>query len=139
MLILIKFMEMFEKYFDELQQDLKYDQINILEKQLALPTLKHKWVGRLIRLKIEKENLEKQKKQIKEGVFKKIESEGIPTGIPKVSLNAKIDSTLEVKTIEEKIKEADILIQYLEKVEKIFSSVTYDIGNATKLMVLETT
>jgi Recombination, repair and ssDNA binding protein UvsY len=139
MLILIKFMEIFEKYFDELQEDLKYDQINILEKQLALPTLKHKWVARLIRLKIEKENLEKQKKQIKEGVFKKLESQGIPTGIPKAALNSKIDSSAEVKTIEEKIKEADLLIQYLDKVEKIFSSVTYDIGNATKLMVLETT
>lgn len=132
-------MELFDKYFEELQEDLKYDQINILEKQLALPAIKHKWVARLIRLKIEKENLEKQKKNIKSEVFKKLESEGIPTGVPKAALNAKIDSSDSVKTIEEKIKDIDLLVQYLEKIEKVFSSVTYDIGNATKLMVLETT
>ena len=132
-------MELFDKYFEELQDDLKYDQINILEKQLSLPTIKHKWVARLIRLKIEKENLEKQKKNIKFEVLKKLESDGIPAGVPKASLNAKIDSSDKVKTLEEKIKDLDLLIQYLEKVEKVFSSVTYDIGNATKLIVLETT
>ena len=34
--------------------NLKLDQINILDKQLMLPTLKHKWVARLIHFKKQK-------------------------------------------------------------------------------------
>jgi hypothetical protein len=132
-------MELFDRYFEEIKEDTRYDQINILEKQLMLPAIKHKWVARLMSSKIEKNNLERKKKELKEQVYAKLVSEGIPTGVPQAALNKKVESSEIIKKIDEDLKQIGLVIEYLEKVEKIFSSVTYDIGNATKLMVLETT
>jgi hypothetical protein len=131
-------MDILSKFNEEISEDVKIDQINILEKQLMLPAIKHKWVARLIREKRNKSNLERRKKDLKDEVLKAMSKE-IPTGIPKASLNFKVESSEVIKKINEEIADCDLLIEYLEKVEKIFSSFTYDIGNATKLMVLETT
>lgn len=133
-------MEQLEKYLQEIQEDTKFDQINILDKQLSLPAIKHKWVFYLIKCKIKKNELEKTKKQLKEDALKKLSDQNlIPTGIPKASIKQKLENLESIKKIDEELKELDILIEYLEKIEKIFGSITYDIGNATKLMVLETT
>jgi hypothetical protein len=132
-------MELFNKYFEEIKEDTRFDQLNILDKQLMLPAIKHKWVSRLIEQKRHKNILEKKRKDAKLGVIKKLENEGIPTGIPKAALNGKVESTEIIRKIDEELTETVLIIEYLEKVEKIFSSITYDIGNATKLMVLETT
>lgn len=137
---LLKFMELLEKYLNEIKEDTKIDQINILEKQLMLPAIKHKWVSYLIKSKIAKNDLEKKRKELKEATLKRFTEEGtIPTGIPKAALQAKIESSEAIQKIDEDIKNITVIIEYLEKVEKIFNSITYDIGNATKLMVLETT
>ncbi len=132
-------MDLLLKYNEEIIEDTKIDQINILEKQLMIPAIKHKWVARLIEQKRNKLNLERRKKELKEQVLSKLTENGIPTGIPKVSIKQKVESSEIIKKIDEDIKDTDLIIEYLEKVEKIFSSVTYDIGNAAKLMVLETT
>jgi hypothetical protein len=132
-------MDLFNKYFEEIKQDTNFDQINILDKQLMLPAIKHKWIARLMEHKRNKITLERKKKELKEQVLSKLTADGIPTGIPQASIRQKVESSEIIKKIDEDLKDADLIIEYLEKVEKIFSSVTYDIGNATKLMVLETT
>ena len=132
-------MDLFNKYFEEIKQDTNFDQINILDKQLMLPAIKHKWIARLMEHKRNKITLERKKKELKEQVLSKLTADGIPTGIPQAAIRQKVESSEIIKKIDEDLKEADLIIEYLEKVEKIFSSVTYDIGNATKLMVLETT
>jgi hypothetical protein len=132
-------MDVISKYNEELLEDLKLDQINILDKQLMLPALKHKWVARLIQIKKQKNDLEKRKKSLREEVLKKFEENGIPKGVPKVSIKEKVDATKTISDITLTIDECDLLIEYLEKVEKILSSMTFDIGNATKLLTLELT
>ena len=136
---LLIIMNLFEKYFEEIKEDTKFDQINILEKQLMLPSIKHKWVSCLVKQKIHRNELEKKRKSLKEDVLKTISQNGIPTGIPKAALNSKVESSEVFKKIDDEIMDINLIIEYLEKVEKILSSITYDIGNATKLMVLETT
>lgn len=132
-------MDLLAKYSQEIQEDTKIDQINILEKQLMLPALKHKWVARLIEQKRNKSNLEKKRKDLKEEVLKKLKEEGIPEGIPKLSLNSKVESSETIKKIDEEIQQVEFIIEYLEKIEKIMSSITFDLGNATKIMMMETT
>ena len=132
-------MDLFCQYMEEIQEDVKFDQINILEKQLSLPAIKHKWVSRLITQKRNKNKLEQKKIDLKEDVLKTLTEKGIPTGIPKAALTAKVESSETIKKINEDLKEIDLIIEYLEKVEKIMSSLTYDIGNATKIMTLEVT
>lgn len=133
-------MQDINKYFEEIKEDLKLDQINILEKQLSLPAIKHKWVSFLIKSKIQRNELEKKKKEIKEIVLKKYtQDNNIPTGVPKASIKAKIEGSDSIKKIDDDLKDLDVIIDYLEKVEKIFTTFSYDISNATKLMILETT
>ncbi len=132
-------MDVISKYDEELIEDLKLDQINILDKQLMLPSIKHKWVARLIHTKREKNDLEKKKKSLREEVFKKFEANGIPKGVPKVSIKEKVDATKTITDISSSIEDCNLLIEYLEKIEKILSSMTFDVGNATKLLTLEIT
>lgn len=132
-------MDLFNQYMEEIQEDVKFDQINILEKQLSLPAIKHKWVARLMSNKRIKNKLEQKKIDLKEEALKTLTEKGIPSGIPKAALAAKVDASETIKKINNDIDETELLIEYLEKVEKIMSSLTYDIGNATKIMTLETT
>ena len=132
-------MDLLDKYNEEISEDVKVDQINILDKQLMLPALKHKWVSRLVNQKRQKLVLERKKKELKEQVLSKMKLDGLPTGVPQVSIKQKVEASDVIRSIDDEMKDIDIVIDYLEKVEKIFSSFTYDIGNATKLMVLETT
>ncbi len=131
------FMDVISKYNEELLEDLKLDQLNILDKQLMLPALKHKWVSRLILTKKQKNDLEKKKKSLKDEVLKKIEEDGLPNGVPKVALKTKVDNTKTIIDINLTIEECELVIEYLEKVEKILSSMTYDITNSTKLLSME--
>jgi hypothetical protein len=132
-------MDLFEKIQKEIEEDLKLDRLNLLEKQMMLPAIKHKWVSRLIQNKRHKNHLETSKKILKNDVLKKIEENGIPKNLPKIALDKKIESTDSILKIEEQIKETEIIIEYLEKVENICRSLTYDIKNAVELEKLETT
>jgi hypothetical protein len=130
-------MELIEKYNQELLEDLKLDQLNILDKQLMLPALKHKWVARLVSIKRKKFELEQKKKNLKEEVLKKLSEDGIPKGIPKVAIKEKVEATKTIVDINYSLDECDLAIEFLEKIEKIFSSMTYDIANSTKLLTME--
>ena len=132
-------MDLFEKIQKEIEEDLKLDRLNLLEKQMMLPAIKHKWVSRLIQNKRHKNHLETSKKILKNDILKKIEENGIPKNLPKIALDKKIESTDSILKIEEQIKETEIIIEYLEKVENICRSLTYDIKNAVELEKLETT
>jgi hypothetical protein len=129
---------LFEIYKEEIIKDTKIDEINLLEKQLCLPAIKHKWVARLIQQKREKNNLLKKRKELKEQVLEKIKDQ-IPPGIPKKALDARLDSTEEIQKIDEKIQDIDIMIEYLEKIEIIFKSMSYDLRNIIDINKLETT
>jgi hypothetical protein len=129
--------KMFEEYEKEIFFDTKIDELNLLEKQLQLPAIKHKWVARLITHKRKVNNLQKKRKEIKEIVLSKMSD--IPKGIPKKLLDAKIDTTEEIQKIDEEIESHSIMIEYLEKVEQIFKSMSYDLKNIIDINKLETT
>ena len=42
-----------------------------------------------------------------------------------------------VEKLTEEIKESEMIVEYLEKVEKIFSAMTYDYKNIVELMKME--
>jgi hypothetical protein len=132
-------MEIFDKFQKEIMEDTKIDQINLLDKQMMLPAIKHKWVSRLFEQKRLRNSLERKKKELKEQVLNKLTSDGIPTGIPKASIQAKVEASDTIKKINEELEDINVIIEYLEKVEGIFRSMTYDIKNITEITRLETT
>lgn len=129
----------FDKLSQELKEDTKVDELNLLQKQLTLPAIKHKWVARLIEQKRYLNNLERKKKMAKIAVLASLEEQGLPPGIPKASLEKKIDNSDALQKINSDIEETSLLIEYLEKVETIFRSMTYDIKNIIEINKLETT
>jgi hypothetical protein len=128
-----------EEFKEELQEDTKIDQINLLEKQMMLPAIKHKWVARLMDHKRKLNFLNRKKKSLRVGVLETLEKKGLPTGIPKSALDKKIDGSEEMLRIEEEIQDTEILIEYFEKIETIFRSMTYDMKNIVEINKLETT
>ncbi len=132
-------MDKLEDFKKELQEDTQIDELNLLQKQLMLPAIKHKWVARLIDEKRKLNRLKNSKKIIREGVLTSMEQKGIPPGVPKAKIDRKIETSQSIIKIDEDIQESEIIIEYLEKVETIFRSMTYDLKNIVDITRMETT
>ena len=126
-----------DQYNNELKEHLVLDEFNIKDAQMKLPGRKHLWVGRLMRHKQEKNNLIAKKKQMVEKLTKSIQEQStVRLSVPaaeKVAWN-----TEPIKKINSEIAEHELLIEFLEKVEKIMSSISYDIKNIIEIQKLET-
>ena len=129
-------MEVVERYIKEIEEDLKIDEFNIKESSLKTPGRKHFWVSRLINHKrnlyfLEHELEETSKKLVTET------REKSPVAISTMSLTNAIADSEVIKNLQLKIKEEKFVIDLLEKTEKTFSSLTYDIKNIIAIMQLE--
>jgi len=131
-------MELLDRYIKEVTEDLNITDFNVKESQLRAPARKHFWVARLINHKIDLERLEKKKKRItKEIALKLIDS--APMRISVASAEKSVEQTSEIESISDQISDLKNLIEYLEKVERIMSSLTFDLGNIIKIIGLEQT
>ena len=129
-------MELLKRYKEEIDNDLIINDFNIKDVQLKLPSRKHFWVARLIDAKIEHGRLLKKRKLLKTALVKKIMQES-PVKLTVATAESAADSTDEIQTINDSIKEYDYIIEYLEKVEKIMSSMHWEIKNIVELNRLE--
>jgi len=129
-------MELLQKYIKEIAEDLKIDEINVKDVQMRTPARKHFWVARLINHKIELEKLKKKKKSILKILMKAAE-DNAPVALSKFNLEKSIEEAPQIQEINDSIKENELIIELLEKTEKTFSSLTYDIKNITALMNME--
>jgi len=125
-------------YIDELKSDCIVDDINLKESALMLPAKKAKWVSRLILEKNNLNRLEKEKKTRMNSVMEKLKKEAVATiSVPVLkNLSEKHESVIEIDT---KIEDSKNMIDFLERVEKVMSSMSFDIGNIVKIVQLETT
>lgn len=126
--------EKFIKYKEAIEKDLKIDQFNIHNKVNDIPSLKHYWVGKLIEAKIELKKLQQKKNEL----IKKVkENQEVALKFSVSSMKELVEKSPVLNEINEQIEENELIIEYLEKVEKIFSSTTYDLKNAIELMKME--
>jgi hypothetical protein len=128
--------DLMTKYKTEFEEDAVINEFNLKDKQLMLPGIKHKYVAYLIQHKVRKHELENIKKEAIEELFKK---ENLDIGLSKQAMEKKYENSAPIQKINSLIKEQDIIIDYLEKIEIISKSMTYDISNIIKIMELETT
>ena len=126
-----------DQYNEELKKHLVIDELNIKDVQLGLPGKKHLWVGRLIRHKQEVNELKTKKHKLIQLLTKQIqEQSNVRLSVPaaeKVAWN--MDS---VKEINNRISDLELVIEFLEKVEKIFNGMSFDIKNIIEIQKLET-
>ena len=126
--------ETFLKYKEAIERDLKIDQFNIHNKVNDIPSLKHFWVAKLIEAKIEIKKLQRKKTDL----IKKVnESQDVGIKLSTSSMNSVIAKSPVIAEINEQIEELELIVEYLEKAEKIFNSTTYDLKNAIELMKME--
>jgi cbb3-type cytochrome oxidase cytochrome c subunit len=129
-------MELLLKYIDEVGKDLVLDDFNIKEQSMRLPARKHYWVAQLIKSKIARNATFEKKKQLKKNITKEV----IATSPVKLSQSAAEQAAERhesLASLTAKIKELDLIIEYLEKVEKTMSQMGFDIKNIVELQKME--
>jgi hypothetical protein len=129
-------MEILKKYISEIGSELNIDEMNLKESSMRAPARKHFWVSRLITHKLELNEAKKLKEKTIKTLMNKVENDS-PISMSKLNLEKSIENTDEIKTLNHQIKEHEMIVEYLEKVEKIYSSLTYDIKNMVQMTSLE--
>ena len=127
---------MLDKYKEEIKKDLIIDDFNIKDVQLKLPSRKHFWAARLIDARIAQKQLISKKIRLKELLTSKVAEES-PVSLSPGGIDKLVSNRAEIHKINDKIEEYDMIILYLEKVEKIFSSMHWEIKNIIDLNKLE--
>jgi len=129
--------ENFEKYYSELKNDLQIDEMNVKDKSLMTPGIKHKWVKRLIDAKIELRRQENMRELTIKELSEKLSQES-PINLSPMSTRKLVENNETYKKINENIEEQKILIEFFEKIERVVNSLTYDIKNIIDLIKIET-
>ena len=130
--------ELFKEYFDNIQNFLKIDELNLKEAQMSLPSVRHYWVGRLMVHKQEINKLRKLRDTACKKLRQKLENES-PVGLTNKTLADSVNSHEIVQKIDEELANNELLVEYLTKVESNFRDAQYGLNNLTKVITLETT
>ena len=129
-------MDVLHKYIDELSQDTALNEFTMKDVQMKLPGIKHKWAGRLMRAKLEKDSLIRKKKRVVHTMSNElIQRSPVKLSIPVAK--QKVEQSESIMEYDERIGDIFVIIEFLEKAEKILNSMTFDIKNLTEIMKLE--
>ncbi len=123
---------------EEMVKDTAVDSFTIRDVQMKLPAIKHKWIGRLMRAKMKISEISRLRSDAISVLAEKLIKES-PVQLSIPVAERKVKGTSTIVKFDSDIKDLSIIIEYLEKVEKVFSSMTFDIRNVTEIMKLETT
>lgn len=126
-----------DQYIDEIEKDLQINEFNLKDSSMKTPARKHYWVSKLIRHKRNLLSLRQQRDMVKKDVVQKIiEESPVKVTVPVAEkASYKHDKMVEIS---QKINEEELIIEFLEKTEKTFTSMTYDISNIIKVIQIET-
>lgn len=129
-------MDLLKKYIDEVGKDLVLDDFNIKDVQMRLPSRKHFWVARLMEAKIKRSSLDKEKRKLKKDITREV----IATSPVKITQNVAEQAAERhdsIQKLTDQIKECDLIVEYLEKVEKVMSQMSFDVKNIIEINKME--
>lgn len=129
-------MEILEKYIKDMEADLKIDEFSIKDASLKAPGKKHFWVGRLINHKRNIIKLEAEKEDMRKKIMVEMHAKSPIKLSTSVTWKSAEDNDI-MRKLNTQIEEEKLIVEFLEKCEKIFSSLTYDIKNIIDIMKLE--
>ena len=129
-------MSLLDQYIDEIEKDLQINEFNLKDSSMRTPARKHYWVSKLIRHKKNLLSLKQKRDLIKKEVVQKIIQESpVKVTIPVAEkASYKHEKMIEIS---KKINEEELIIEFLEKTEKTFSAVGFDIKNIIEIMKME--
>ena len=129
--------ELLNQYLQEAEQDAKLDVFTVKDVQSKLPAIKHKWVGRLIRAKRKLGMLYDARDELLDELMHKAKEQS-QYKVSDATLSKTVAKTNTMKEADRQIKEYKLIVDFLERTEKVFTSMTFDIKNLTEVMKLET-
>ena len=127
-----------QKYQKEIEKDTKLDRIILEEVQLKLPAIKAKWQSRCMNHKVDIDNLTDLYNEALVKIAQKIEAESTIALSQIMTKKQAENHPLAIK-IQKQIRENTRIVEYLEKIEKTFASMSYDMKNMVELIKQETT
>lgn len=129
-------MSLLDQYIDEIEKDLQINEFNLKDSSMKTPARKHYWVSKLIRHKKNLLNLRQKRDVIKKDVVQKIiEESPVKVTIP-VAEKASYRHE-KVKELSDQISNEELIIEFLEKTERTFSALGFDIKNIIEIMKME--
>ena len=129
--------DIINQYLEEANLDTDLDRLEVVNTQERLVNNKHKWSARLINHKINLSNLKfKRESALEEKVTEYQNTE--PVRVNRNIAERAVQNKKEIKTLDLKIKNEQLIIDYLENIYKNISFATNDIKNLVELMKLET-
>jgi hypothetical protein len=127
-----------QKYQREIEKDTKLDRIILEEVQLKLPAIKAKWQSRCMNHKVDIDNLTDLYNEALVKIAQKIETES-PIALSQIMTKKQAENHPLAIKIQKQIRENTRIVEYLEKIEKTFASMSYDMKNMVELIKQETT
>ena len=130
-------MSIIDQYAKEIESDLKVDEFNIKEVSMKTPGRKHFWVTKLIHHKKTVLNLKAERYNLKKDIVKQIIKESpIKVTLPVAEKTAyQHEKMIELQS---RIDDQELIVEFLEKVEKTFTSLSFDVKNIVEIMKMET-
>lgn len=128
-------MELLRKYQQQYEEFCAIDSFNLEDRARRVPAEKHFWVCRLVDAKILRDKLIKQKSRIKSGIEQKLINES-PVKMDKSFINM-IDDAPSLENLNEKIKEQEYIIEYLDLLVRQVTYIAQDIKNIVDIARME--
>lgn len=128
-------MDLLEQYQQEIREDLDINEMNIKISSMQLPAKKHYWVSKLITTKQQHQRLLRQKKQAKDKIAQELIHKS-PIKLSSTDLAKALEAaekTGNLAQLNAQIDDTTLIIEYLEKVEKILHNMTWDVKNIIQL------
>jgi hypothetical protein len=129
--------EIINQYLEEANIDTDLDRLEVVSTQERLVNNKHKWSARLINHKINLNNFKLKRTSILEEKITEFQNTE-PVKVNRSIAEKAVQNKREIRVLDLKIKNEQLIIDYLENIYKNISFATNDIKNLVELMKLET-
>lgn len=130
--------ELLEEYHIKIADFLNFDELNLKDSQMSLPSVRHYWVGRLMFHKQQINKYKKAKDKAARTLRQKLEHES-PIGLTSKTITESITQNEIIQKIDEEIANQELVVEFLSKVEANLRDAQYGLNNLTKIITLETT
>ena len=128
--------DIINQYLEEANLDTDLDRLEVITTQERLVNNKHKWSARLINHKINLSNFKFKRESALEDKITEFQNTE-PVRVSRVIAERAVRNKKEIKILDIKIKNEQLIIDYLENIYKNISFATNDIKNLVELMKLE--
>lgn len=123
-------------FSEEIKLDCALDEVTAKEKIGLLAIIRHKWVARMIRIKQQVIILQRRRRDL---INSAIASSKMPAvQLSDRALAARAANNPIIVEIDDQIENHQLVVEYLEKVEKILLAMGHDASNLVNLIKLET-